>query len=208
MTKPPRTVRAVRLMKAFRRLSFLLVAMACGCGSTGPFIWAKDLPRDEASSTSYSIVPGDVLSVRVYNQEGLTTKSKVRSDGRISMPFLGDVDVRGKAPVTVGKEIEAALKSFINTPNVTVTVEEFQPTSVSILGEVGHPGTVTLDRDATLLQALATAGGLTENASRDGIYVLRELPVPRRIRFTYESLTRTPPIGAFRLRSNDIVVVE
>jgi polysaccharide export outer membrane protein len=179
-----------------------------GCAPTGPYVWARDLPRDEIGSTSYVIVPGDVLSVRVYNQDALAAKSKVRSDGKISMPFLGDVDVHGKAPVAVAKEIEAGLKSFINAPNVTVTVEEFQPTSISILGEVAHPGTITIDRDAGVLQALAIAGGLTDNASRDSIYVLRESPVPRRIRFTYESLTRNPPTGPFRLRSGDVVVVE
>jgi polysaccharide export outer membrane protein len=124
------------------------------------------------------------------------------------MPFLGDVDVHAKAPAVVAKEIEAGLKNFINAPNVTVTVEEFQPTSISVLGEVGHPGTIVIDRDAGVLQALASAGGLTENANRDGIYILRESPVPRRIRFTYESLTRTPPTGAFRLRSGDVIVVE
>jgi polysaccharide biosynthesis/export protein len=208
-----RRVRFVAPVESLRRLAFLLFSLsfvvACaGCGSTGPFVWAKDLPRDEADSATYVIVPGDVVSVRVYNQDALTTKVKVRSDGRISMPFLSDVNVQGKAPAVVAKEIEGGLKSFINTPNVTVTVDEFQPTTVSVLGEVTHPGTITIERNAGVLQALATAGGLTENASKDGIYVLRESPVPRRIRFTYESLTRAPPVGAFRLRSGDVVVVE
>ena len=209
----PRRVRLGKRVRSLRRVTFgwvvLVVSVACfGCGSTGPFVWATDLPKEESDPTSYLIVPGDVLSVKVYNQDALATKSKVRSDGRISMPFLGDVDVHGKAPTAVAKQIEVGLKNFINTPNVTVMVDEFQPTSISIIGEVGHPGTITVDRDAGVLQALAAAGGLTENADGEGIYVLRSTPVPRRIRFTYKSLTKTPPTSTFRLRSGDVVVVE
>jgi polysaccharide export outer membrane protein len=73
---------------------------------------------------------------------------------------------------------------------------------------VAHPGTVAIERNAGLLQALANAGGLTETASRDDIYVLRSTPVPRRIRFTYELLTKNPPTSTFRLRPGDVVVVE
>lgn len=172
-------------------------------------MWAGQLKPDEVGTADYVIVPGDVLSVRVFNQEAMSIpRAKVRSDGKISVPFLGDVSVLGKPPSVVAREIEAGLKNYINAPNVTVTVEEFQPTSVSMVGEVAHPGIIAVERNAGLLQALATAGGLTENASRDGIFVLREVPVPRRIRFTWESLTRSPPSSTFRLRPGDIVVVE
>jgi polysaccharide export outer membrane protein len=138
----------------------------------------------------------------------MSTKAKVRSDGKISVPFLGDVEVRGKPPAVVAKEMEAGLKNFINSPNVTVSVDEFQPTTVYVIGEVTHPGTIAVERNAGVLEALATAGGLTENASRDDIFVLREQPVPRRIRFTYELLTHNPPSSTFRLRPGDVVVVE
>lgn len=171
-------------------------------------MWASQLKSDEVGTFEYVIVTGDVVSVRVFNQEAMSTRAKVRSDGKISMPFLGDVAVVGKPPATVAREMEAGLKNFINSPNVTVTVEEFQPTTVSVVGEVSHPGIIAIERNAGVLQALATAGGLTENASRDDIFVLRELPVPRRIRFTWELLTRNPPTSTFRLRPGDIVVVE
>jgi len=193
------------------RLSALLLVVlfaSTGCGSTGPYVWASQLKSDEVGTFEYVIVTGDVVSVRVFNQEAMSTRAKVRSDGKISMPFLGDVAVVGKPPATVAREMEAGLKNFINSPNVTVTVEEFQPTTVSVVGEVSHPGIIAIERNAGVLQALATAGGLTENASRDDIFVLRELPVPRRIRFTWELLTRNPPTSTFRLRPGDIVVVE
>ncbi len=181
---------------------------ALGCGTSGPYVWARDLKPDEVGSADYSIVIGDLLSVKVFDQEPMSTKARVRSDGKISMPFLGDVLVLGKSPVAVGHEMEAGLKAFINAPNVTVSVDEFQPTTVTVLGEVSKAGVVSIERNAGVLQALAGAGGLTDNASRDDIFVLRELPVPRRIRFTYDSLVQFPPAQTFRLRPGDVVVVE
>lgn len=190
--------------------SWLVVVaiVSTGCGSTGPFVWANQLGADEVGSADYMISAGDVVSIRVFGQEAMSTHAKVRSDGKISMPFLGDVLVVGKPPAAVAREMEAGLKSFINAPNVTVSVDESQATTVSVIGEVAHPGTIAIERNAGLLQALANAGGLTETASRDDIYVLRATPVPRRIRFTYELLTKSPPTSTFRLRPGDVVVVE
>ena len=199
------------LRRSWCRIAVAALAVASiRCGTTGPYVWAKDLPPEEAASSGYLIAGGDVVTVRVFNQEPMSTRAKVRSDGRISVPLLGDVDVRGKPPVAVAKEIEARLKDFINSPIVTVTVEEFQAVTVSVLGEVAHPGTYPLDQNASLLTALANAGGLAETASRDNIFVLREAPIPRRIRLTYDWLTQSIPSRAatFRLRSGDVVIVE
>lgn len=186
----------------------LVVVMATGCAATGPYVWARDLKPEETGSGDYVIVPGDSVSIKVYNQEPLSTKGKVRSDGKISVPFLGDVLVAGKTPTTCSREMEAGLKNFINAPNVTVSVDDFNPTTISVVGEVGKPATIAIERGAGVIQAIAGAGGLTENASKDDIYVLRELPTPRRIRFTWDQLVLYPPAQPFRLRSGDIVVVE
>src|SRR5580704_14134675 len=101
-------------------LALVAVLVACvACGNLGPYVWASQLGPEEVGNTDYMIVTGDVLSVRVYGQEAMSTRAKVRSDGKISVPFLGDVTVLGKPPAVVAKEMEAGLKSFINSPNVT-----------------------------------------------------------------------------------------
>lgn len=185
-----------------------IVVAASGCGPTGAYVWVTQLPPEPAAAASdYVIVAGDVISVRVYMQDAITTKARVRSDGKISVPFVGDVVVQGKTPAVVAREIETALRNFINAPSVNVTVEEFQPITVSVVGEVAKPSTLSLDREAGVLQAIADAGGLTENANRDGIFVLRESPTPQRIRFTYDLLTENPSLR-FHLRTGDVVVVE
>jgi polysaccharide export outer membrane protein len=197
-------------LRHFTHLSgpVLAALVAAGCGTTGPYVWASDLKSAEVGSADYAIVTGDVISVKVFNQDAMSTHAKVRSDGKIAMPFLGDILVTGKSPAALAKELETGLKAFINAPNVTVTVDEFQPTTVTVIGEVGKPGAVAVERNSGVLEALAGAGGLTENASRDDIYVLRQTPVARRIRFTYDSLVLYPPVQTFRLRPGDIIVVE
>ena len=192
------------------RLAVVAAILVTGCASTGPFVWVTDLPPEEVSPSDYLIADGDVVSVRVFNQDPNSTRAKVRSDGKIAVPFIGDIQMQGRAPNAVAKEVEGLLQKYINAPNVTVVVEEFQPLSISVIGEVSHPGTFALERNSGVLQAIAAAGGLTDYASRDSVYVLRSSPVGRRIRFRYEFLTRSPPEGSstFLLRPRDIVVVE
>jgi polysaccharide export outer membrane protein len=124
------------------------------------------------------------------------------------MPFLGDVEVRGKAPAQLSTELAARFKEYVNSPFVTVTLEEPHPTTVSVLGEVSHPGVYTVEGAAGVLQALAAAGGLTEYAGHDSIFVVRRSSASR-IRFSIASLSEgTSRSAGFRLQAGDAVMVE
>ena len=94
------------------------------------------------------------------------------------------------------------------SPTVTVTVEETLPTSVTVLGEVVHPGIYSVDATSGVLQALAVAGGFNDYAGRGSIYLMRRSPAER-VRFTFADLTRADGSAAtFRLHTGDVVVVE
>ncbi len=160
----------------------------------------------------YVIAPGDVLLVRVFQQEAMSARVKVRADGKVSLPLLNDVEVAGKSPPVLAIELQSRLKGFINTPVVTVSLEETRPVQVSVLGEVSKAGVVILEGGSGVLQALAAAGGLTPFAHRDGIFVLRKVPgkpTPKRIRFTWEVLSQGEgPAARFVLLPGDAVVAE
>jgi polysaccharide biosynthesis/export protein len=186
----------------------LLVVSVLGCSGGGRYVWVNELPLDQATA-GYVIGAGDLLSVRVYNQENLSAHARVRSDGKIAMPLVGEVDVQGKAPAVLSKELETKLKEFMVSPTVTVTVEETQPTSVTVIGQVVHPGIYTVDSTSGVLQALAVAGGFNDYASRGSIYVMRRSPPAQRVRFTFNELTRLEgQASMFHIRSGDVVVVE
>ncbi len=188
----------------------LVCALGAGaCGPSGSYVWVKDLPPTGDFSTDYLIATGDVISVRVINQDSMSTRARVRNDGRVALPLVGDVEVRGKKPASVRLELEARLKEYLVAPSVTVNVEEVAPVTVSVLGEVTHPGVVQMDGSGGVAQALASAGGLTDYAYRDRIFVVRSGGKPSRVRFTFDELAGGDSAASrFTLRRGDVVVVE
>jgi polysaccharide export outer membrane protein len=194
-----------------RLSTWVWCGLAAACAQVGPYVWIDDYspPAEHDRAEDYRIAPGDLLSVTVYRQEGVSVRERVRQDGKVSIPLLRDVQAAGFTPSVLAQRIQTALKDFINVPVVTVAVVETHPLTVPVLGEVGHPGQYTLEKGAGVLDALAAAGGFTEFAHRDRIFVLRRQPVPVRIRATFEDLSRGQGRAvAFRLQPGDAVVVE
>lgn len=186
-----------------------LLALAA-CAGPGQFVWV-DQYRDPGPSLPgpYVLAAGDVIQVRVFNQEGMSAKTRIRDDGMVTLPFLNDVRAAGYEPGVFGQQIQARLKDFINEPVVTVSVEEPRAMNVVVVGSVFHPGVVQLPQGTGVLAAIVSAGGLNDFADDERIFVVRHEPQPVRIRFAYESLLK--PAGAasaFHLRSGDLIVVE
>jgi polysaccharide export outer membrane protein len=190
-------------------LVLLSVAGCASSGSSEPFVWADQYPADRADQ--YTIGVGDQIAVAVFNNDRMSTTTVVRSDGKISVPLLSDVDAAGKAPAVLAADIEKKLKDaqLVLEPHVTVTVGQVARINVAILGAVGRAGNYQLDPNAGLAEAIATAGGLTDFAHKDRIFVVRRTPTPVRIRFTFQSITSsTGKAALFRLRAGDVVVAE
>ncbi len=195
----------------------LACLLAAGCGHGKDFIWIQNVPKGmNAAETTFHIAPGDVISVRVWNQEANSIEqTRVREDGKISLPFLNDVEVAGSEPAELARRLEVKLKAFIMAPVVTVVVHERRPLRVSVLGRVVRPGVYDVDRGSGVLHALAAAGGLTPFADEDRVFVLRVGywadgdPTPARIRFRYRDLREgRAPGSIFLLTVGDVVVVE
>ena len=199
-------------------VAMLLISCLIGffpaCGSAGGAIDVEQLkepPDSSPARNEYTIGIGDMLSVQVFDQDKMSARVRVRTDGRITLPFLNDVPAAGKAPVKLAAELEEGLKAVVLNPRVTVFVEESKPPtmSVSVLGEVAKPGVQLLEPGVGVAQAIASAGGLTAFAKKNRIFVVRPGTQPPRIRFRYDSLTRdVGPASLFRLRAGDVVVVE
>ena len=199
-------------MKIPTTVLLAVLGLALACRGPGTYVWAKDLPATSLSDPGYLIGPGDLLLVRVWNDESLGGRAKVRSDGRISLPFLDDVSAAGLSPGDLARALEVKLAGYVNQPRVTIALEEEKLVAVSVLGEVAKPGVYDLTAGSGVLQALASAGGMTPWASGDRIFVLRRSggeAKPTRIRFTEQALAQAEDRSAsFRLRRGDVVVVE
>jgi polysaccharide biosynthesis/export protein len=199
------------------RIAILLALAPLGLAcahKAGQFVWVDeyDAPPPSPPGAGYRISAGDVLNVRVWDQESMSSRVRVRQDGMISLPFVNDVAAEGEEPQELALRLQAKLTEFMVNPVVTVAVDEQAPFEVSVLGEVARPGVYRFAENANLLKVLATAGGLTPLARRDRIYVVREVegaPTPTRIRFKYDALTRIEGKAAsFAVRPRDAVVVD
>ncbi len=188
----------------------LAANLACASVPDGGYVWVDEFrPRKVASPTTGIIQPGDLLDVRVLGQEQLSAKVRVRPDGQVTLPFLNDLQAAGQTPKALGAVIEKRLKEYVNTPVVTVGVEQAPPAPISVLGEVTKPGKFPFEAGLSVLDALALAGGMSEYAHKDRVYVLRGQPEPTRVRFDTRRLMRGEGRGlAFTLEPGDVVVVE
>ena len=98
-----------------------LLAVASGCKTTGEYVWADTLPAaPQNAAREYVIQVGDTISVRVWNQDSISAKTKVRPDGKISIPFVNDVEAAGATPTELAARVQVRLKDFIVNPVVTV----------------------------------------------------------------------------------------
>jgi polysaccharide export outer membrane protein len=198
----------------------IVAALALGsglsaCAGSQPYVWVTQTPLDRYSGPAEDrIGVDDLISIRVYAQEPMSARGHVRPDGTLSMPLLGEVAVAGKRPSELGRELEEQLKGrgFVVAPSVTVAIEESAPLRITFVGEVRRPGTIKLEPPVNVMQGIANAGGLTEFASSNRIFVVRTGPPNnevQRIRFRYDDLVGGEPHAvAFRLRTGDVVVVE
>ena len=130
-------------------------------------------PAANAPTDTYVIGPSDVLSITVWKETGLSSSLPVRPDGMISMPLLGDVLASGLTPLQLSDQISNKLKKYIQDPNVSVVVSQIHSKIVYLLGEVAKKGPIEMTPGLTVLEAIGSAGGLTDYANSKKIYILR-----------------------------------
>lgn len=160
------------------------------------------------SINDYRLGPGDKLRIEVYKDSQLSQSVQVRPDGKITMPLIGDLDATGQTPIELRDAISGKLKEYVNKPSVTVIVVEALAATAFVMGEVNHPGAVSMQGGAlTVIQALALAGGLKDFADVKGIRILRKSgsASAQSIAFNYkEAIRGANPVY---LRPGDTVVV-
>ena len=161
------------------------------------------IPADE-----YRIGPEDVLDISVWKNAELTRTVAVRPDGRISVPLLNDIQAANMTPMQLRDVLAKGYSKYVSDAEVSVIVREIHSFKVSVVGLVKNPGRYELRSQATVLEALALAGGLTEFAKKDRIVVFRNDGRRwLRIAFDYNQAIYDNAEQNFQLRPGDIVIV-
>jgi polysaccharide export outer membrane protein len=183
---------------------------APAASSQQPDSAAKSARADD----TYIIGDDDILSISVWKDQDLTKVLPVRSDGRISLPLVGEIMAAGRTPGQLEQDLTAALRGYISDPQVTVIVQEIKSRKFNILGQVTKPGSYPLTTDTTILDAIALAGGFKDFAKKKGVYVIRQGADGReaRIPFNYENFIKAKNKGKntaqnIKLIPHDTIVV-
>ncbi|HXI04660.1 MAG TPA: polysaccharide biosynthesis/export family protein, partial [Candidatus Saccharimonadales bacterium] len=133
-------------------------------------------PGDEGAGTARPLGTEDLLEISVFEVPDLNRTVRISESGTISLPLLGEIHAAGLTPRELELTIRDHLgKGYVKDPHVSVFVQEHGSKKVSVLGAVGKPGVYEMLGPRTLLQILAEAGGLTDNAGGD-LYVIRASP--------------------------------
>ena len=189
------SIRAGRLHGAARRpipASVLagLALLGClgGCAGSVRYPVAADVPDEltsnqelnqdlalmaaqAAANGDYRIGPEDLLELTLFDiqdrdGEPRIVQARVSNTGYTTLPLIGNAAAAGLTPMELEEELRGAYSKFIHQPQLTVFVREFRSYPVSIIGYVDSPGIVELRGRKTVFEALAMAGGLTDEASK------------------------------------------
>lgn len=125
-----------------------------------------------AADLDYEIGAGDVVSVIVLDQAGLTGEFKVDPEGLINYPFLGKIKTAGMSTAEVERKLTTLLsEGYLKRPRVSVTIKEFGSQLVYVTGEFQKPGPYSLKADRSLLALLTFVGEVTANAGHEVVVV-------------------------------------
>lgn len=167
----------------------------------------RDLPTDPTAQRE-TLGAGDVIEVRVFDEDSLTGTSRIEADGTFVFPLLGSVTAAGRTATELGAHLEERLADgYLRTPRVTVFIEEHNSRQVSVIGQVTKPGRYPYRSGMTLIEVIAEAGGTTSSA------ILSSMKVTRRIEgrevstdVPFKEITQGR-VTDFALQAGDIVFV-
>lgn len=161
-----------------------------------------------AAADTYVIGASDVLTVTVWKEPTLSGTLLVRPDGMISLSLLGDIQASGLTPLQLADQITSKLKKFMQDPNVSVVVSQIHSKVIYLLGEIEKKGPIEMTPGMTLLEAIGSAGGLTDYANTRKIYILRnEAGTHQKIPVNYKEALKGDTTLNLALKPGDTIVV-
>jgi len=134
---------------------------------------AVSAAEQHASASRYTLAAGDEVKITVYGEEELSIETRLSDTGTIIYPFLGELKLSGKTIGQVEQIITTGLKKgYLVDPKVSVNVQEYRQFYVN--GQVKSPGGYPYQPGLTVQRAVSLAGGFTELADRDKLFVVHE----------------------------------
>lgn len=160
------------------RIEGIFVVLAVLLFSAGALaaLPAQAQEQQQQFVSEYRIGPQDLLEITVIGFEDLNRSYRVSEEGKINLPYLGELEVQGLTGSDLEKKLVQLLEEkYLQNPQVSVVITEHQSRRVFLIGAVTSPGSFELTGRLTLLKLIAQAGGLTPDAGNE-IIIMRQLP--------------------------------
>ena len=129
-----------------------------------------------AVGSNYILQPSDVIEVEIYQEEDLFKMVRIEGDGTVALALIGKVELAGLT-ISEAKSLITDLynRDYLVDPQVSVLVRSFSPKVIRVLGSVNRPGVVEIppDRDLTLTEAIAEAGGISRLGNPKALKIKR-----------------------------------
>jgi polysaccharide export outer membrane protein len=186
-------------------LASLVIASAllgsCEYPATGP------LPEQMVAPTQVTLTSGDVIKLTFSGAPELNQSQKIRSDGKINLPLIGEVDAAGKTIGSLQTEIALRYKPQLQNTTVVVTLES-SVTQVVVSGAVAKPAKLSFDRPTTVVQAIMEAGGVSEFGSLRRVHLIRIINGQQHTQILdLSSIMRGEPTKPYYVRDGDIIYI-
>jgi len=184
-----------------------LLAAALGCAPAA----AADARPGEPLAL-YVLHPMDLLKLQVFQEPDLDRELRVSQDSTITVPLIGVVDLKGRT-IHEAEELitELYARDYLVNPQINITILEYAPRTVNVLGAVNAPGAVAMppEKSFTLLDAIARAGGFSRLANRGRVSLTRSLPGGRTENFTVnaDQLVSGDAANRWPMHDGDVVYV-
>jgi polysaccharide export outer membrane protein len=126
------------------------------------------------SAPNATLAAGDEINVTFSGAPEMNVKQKIQTNGKVSLPVVGDVGAAGKSITSFQSQLTGLYQPHLQDSNVIVSREN-AASGVYVSGEVLRPGKILLDRPMTALEAVMEAGGFTKAANPKQVFVVRNL---------------------------------
>ena len=185
-------------------IALLVVALAALLSAGESLGQERANPR-----TPYTINPGDLLEISVWNEPDLQHQALVRPDGAFSFPLSGDILAEGRTVEAIRQDLTSQLEAYIPDLVVTVAVAEVRGNKIFVFGQVKTPGEFIVNPRVDVIQALSIAGGVTPFAQLNSIKILRRRNGEQTIfQFRYSDIVKGQNLEQnILLEVGDIVLV-
>jgi polysaccharide export outer membrane protein len=194
-----------RALGAPKWLFVFLVFIALVCGGCQTEL--PPLPNPPGAHTAVRLSPGDVIKLSFAEETDLDQTQKIRRDGKVSLPLIGEVTAAGKRVTDFQREIISRFQDHLENPEVLVTLEN-GIASVTVAGFANRPGPITFDRPMTVYQVIMQAGGVSDYGSMRNIHLTRVINGEQLTEtFSLKPSIRGEPVKPKYVQDGDVIYI-